>query len=147
MMGRITGVAPEMQRFLATASAGLVIDIAIAWALIALAGFSDLPAAACGLFAGMVFNYFVHLRWTFRDHDRRASLGHFLRFATTVAITLAIRAGVLSGIAAMGWQSLLHPVVRLGISAIIAFFLSYGLCRYLVFGPEKDTDSGSKGDV
>ena len=128
--------SPELIRFFLVAVAGLVIDIAIAWSCIVFAGVSDPVAASIGLLAGMVFNYFLHLLWTFRDHQRQASIKHFLQFAITVGITLIVRIIVLESIRQAGWQSILHPVIRLGISAAVAFALSYGLCRWLIYGKQ-----------
>ncbi len=124
-----------MTRFLAVGVGGLIVDISVAWLLIDRSDFADIPAAALGLFAGMIFNYFLHLKWTFREVQRRPSLKHFVRFAVGVAVTLVVRAGVLMVIQAANWQSLLAPPVRLGIAAALSFFLSYAISRYLVFGP------------
>lgn len=126
---------PEALRFLAVALAGLAIDLAIATALVIGAGLADPPAAAAGLFAGMVFNYFAHLVWTFRDHGRRASIGHFLRFAAGVAVTLILRAAILVAIERAGLQPLVHPAIRLGLAAAASFVLSYLIASRLVFTP------------
>ncbi len=136
-----TRAAPELVRFFIVALGGLMIDIATATALIMTTGMADIPAAACGLLAGMIFNYFMHLGWTFQDQDRSASVGHFLRFAMGVAVTLVIRAGVLHAIEVAGWQAFLPPYVRLGIGAATSFVLSYLINRFLIFTSEpKDAE-------
>lgn len=130
---RLRGLAPELGRFLATAVMGLAIDLGIAWAAIVHLGLPDPVAAAVGLFAGMVFNYVLHLTWTFREAGRRASLGHFLQFAAAVGITLVIRIACLLCMDAFGWQDALAPPVRLGIAAVASFAASFLLCRYVIF--------------
>ena len=123
----------QMLRFFLTAVAGLVVDLAVASALGLVLGVRDQWAAAAGLLAGMVFNYFVHMHWTFRGHGQSASVGHFLTFAAGVAVTLVLRVGILSGIEALGWQDWLHPTLRLGLAAGVAFGLSYVINSRLVF--------------
>ena len=124
----------EAARFFLVTLLGLVIDLGVGWASIA-AGSGDLPAAAAGLFAGMVTNYLLHLRWTFRGHSRSPGLGHFARYGLTTLLTLAIRLGVLWTIAALGWQTMLHPLLRLCSGAGVSFVFSYAICRYVVFRP------------
>ena len=133
----------EILRFLLVASAGLVIDITVASVAVLYGGLADIPAAAIGLGAGMVFNYVLHLLWTFRGHSHKASLRHFLRFATGVAATLVVRAAVLGGIEAAGWQPLMPVPVRLFIGAAVSFVLSYLICRYLVFRNLPDNGAGA----
>ncbi|MGV6847592.1 MAG: GtrA family protein [Marinibacterium sp.] len=131
----MTRSLPEVARFFVVAAAGLVIDVGTATAMITALGMADIPAAAIGLFAGMVFNYFLHLTWTFKGQSGPASLAHFLRFAIGVAATLVIRAAVLWSIEALGWQPLLPAFVRLTIGAAVSFVLSYVINRYLIFTP------------
>lgn len=133
--GRDARRLPEFLRFLAVTFLGLLIDIGIGWTLIG-SGAGDLPAAAVGLLAGMVVNYLLHLRWTFRDHGRRAGAGHFLTFALTTLVTLGIRLGVLGAIGWLGMQHLLHPVARLAIAAGLSFLAGYLLSRHVVFRPQ-----------
>lgn len=126
----------EVVRFFTVALIGLVIDISVGSVLIIGFAMADIPAAAIGLFAGMVSNYFMHLKWTFAASERRASTSHFLVFSAGVIATLAVRSAVLWGIEAAGWQSVLPPPVRLGIGAALAFALSYYISRNLVFQPK-----------
>lgn len=127
----------QLARFFTTALFGLFIDIAIAWSLISLAGWNDIPAAAAGLAAGMVFNYFVHLTWTFAGSDRRSSVGHFAQFAVGVTVTLAVRTAVLYAIEHWGYQAVIAPPIRLAIGAGVSFLLSFAICRYIVFAPPR----------
>ncbi len=133
-------VYSEFGRFFSTVALGLILDLTIATMLISYAGFSDYLAATCGLVAGMVFNYALHLNWTFKSHGRKASVGHFLQFSIASGISLLTRFATLAAIAALGWQVVLPPFMRLGISAGMSFVLSYLLCRYVIFRP----DAGSR---
>lgn len=122
-------------RFFSTALAGLVVDLAVAWALILVAGFDDVMAATCGLLVGMVVGYAGHLLWTFRAAGRRASLGHFAQFVAGAGIALAVRVAVLSAIEWAGWQELLPAIIRLCLGAGLSFIVSYFLCRFVIFRP------------
>lgn len=126
-------VSQRVLRFFSVALVGLVIDVAIGSALIVVFQMPDIPAAALGLFSGMVSNYFMHLHWTFASVGRRASARHFLVFVAGVLVTLAVRSAVLWGIQASGWQDALAAPVRLGIGAAVAFFLSYLISSRVVF--------------
>lgn len=136
-IARLLSTLPELGRFLVTAVMGLAIDLGLAWAAVVQLGLSDPVAAAGGLFTGMVFNYVLHLTWTFREAGRRASLGHFLQYAAAVGVTLVIRVVFLLAIDAIGWQEAMPPPVRLGIAAVVSFAASFLLCRYVIFGPKE----------
>jgi len=123
----------EVIRFFSTALVGLIIDVSLASALIIYFAFADIPAAAIGLAAGMVFNYFVHATWTFQHNNRHRSWRQFFRYAIGVAVTMLIRAAVLQVISQQGWQDVLAPPIRLGIGAVVSFVFSYLIGRYLVF--------------
>jgi putative flippase GtrA len=133
----------EILRFFSVALGGLVLDLGVASFLILRLEFSDPVAAAWGLFAGMVFNYFCHLRWTFRDHDHGASLGHFARFSLGVGATLVVRVALLEAMARLGAQAYLHPTVRLGIAAAASFILSYVISRKFIFAASRSSGEGS----
>jgi putative flippase GtrA len=122
-------------RFFSTALAGLILDLAVAWVLIVVAGVGDVVAASCGLLVGMVVAYAGHLLWTFRAAGRQASLGHFAQFAAGAGISLAVRVAVLSAIEWAGWQELLPALVRLSLGAGLSFVVSYFLCRFVIFRP------------
>lgn len=132
-LARVRALAPELGRFLATATMGLAVDLAIATALILVLGLPDMAAAALGLFAGMLFNYVLHLTWTFRAAGRRASAGHFLRFALGVAATLVLRLACLAGFEAAGADAVLPAPLRLFLAAALSFAASFLISRHLVF--------------
>ena len=142
-MKALARMIPELSRFFTVALAGLIIDIALASALIIWAGFADIPAAVLGLAAGMVFNYFMHLKWTFGGHARQASMGHFLQFSIGVGATLLVRIAVLHWLAVVGLDELLAAPVRLFIGAAASFVASYLINRWLVFG-EKPKNVGGR---
>ncbi len=128
--------ARPLARFFTTACLGLIIDLGIATALILTFAFSDPLAATVGLFAGMIFNYFMHLLWTFQHRNRKASLKHFLQFSAGVGITLLVRIGFLQFLDHYGAQSVLHPTTRLAIAAAVSFVLSYLICNRFIFFDE-----------
>lgn len=128
--------AHPVVRFFITACVGLILDLGIATALILAFAFSDPLAATIGLFAGMIFNYFTHLLWTFQHRNRAASLKHFLQFSVGVGITLIVRIGFLQLLDHYGAQSVLHPTARLAIAAAVSFVLSYLICNRFIFSDE-----------
>ncbi|MDA7964127.1 GtrA family protein [Ruegeria sp.] len=132
----------QVIRFFVTACGGLILDLAVASALIIVWSLSDPVAALIGLGFGMVFNYFTHLFWTFRGQNQRPSLGHFIRFAVGVGVVLVVRIAVLWWLETQGLQAYLHPTVRLGIAAGLSFALSYLICSRLIF---RNRTSGSEG--
>ncbi len=133
----------ELIRFFLVASLGLAVDIGVAWWLIVSIGSSDPIAAAAGLLAGMIFNYFLHLNWTFKDTRKKATIVQFMKYTGTVLFTLLIRIIVLKGIQDLELQSILIPPFRLFISAAIAFVFSYFLCRWFVYGSPAPTEGTS----
>lgn len=142
------GIILEISRFFSVALLGLIIDITLALLLIVSFGFSDVPAAGTGLLAGMLFNYLLHLKWTFRKNQRTASAGHFLQFSFGVGLTFLVRVLVLAGIDFFGWQDLMSPLSRLSLSAAISFIVSYLISR-LVFSDKSishdaTTDEGRR---
>lgn len=130
---------PSLQsvRFFVTASAGLVVDICVALLLARFLTLSDIPAAAAGLGAGMVFNYFVHQAWTFRMQDTRPSVRQFLHYALSVLVTLAVRGGFLGALAAAGMAEHTPTALRFFLGAALSFGVSYTLCRNFVFAQSK----------
>lgn len=131
-----TLLSTELVRFLTVAAVGLAIDISVGSTLIIGFGVPDIPASAVGLFCGMLWNYFMHLRWTF-ETSSTASIGHFATFALGVSVTLAIRSSALWMIERLGWQESLAPPVRLLMVAALAFLISYAINRRLVFKPKR----------
>jgi len=133
--GLFTGRIPQFGRFVLTAGVGLVVDLSLATGLVLALSLPDAAASAAGLFAGMVFNYLMHLFWTFRGLGRRASLGHFLQYAASVGVTLAIRMGVLLALPPLGLAEDLPAPARLFIAALVSFAASWLICRHLIFRP------------
>ena len=61
----------EFPRFLTVAVAGVIVDIALSWALATQAGVPLWIAAACGFLTAAAMNYAFHELWTFRSGARR----------------------------------------------------------------------------
>lgn len=123
----------ELIRYFLVALFGLILDLGVSWTCIEIANTSDPSAATVGLFAGMMFNYFAHLNWTFREHQEKVSIAHFTKFSIVVAFTLLIRVLILESIRHLNMQEMIHPVARLTIAAGGAFIFSYILCKAFIF--------------
>jgi putative flippase GtrA len=112
-----------------------VVDLSLASALVLLFALPDAAASAAGLFAGMIFNYLVHVSWTFRGAGRKPSFGHFLQYAAAVGVTLVIRIAVLLALPPLGLAGALPPPARLFLAAVVSFAASWLICRHLIFRP------------
>jgi putative flippase GtrA len=123
----------EAIRFFLISLMGLGIDIGVAWALIAFGGAPDPVAAVVGFSIATVTNYFGHQFWTFRNGERRASLGRFMAFAGVVLSALAVRLLVLDWVGPLLPGSGLTVPIRLGLAAVASFFVSFLMSKFLVF--------------
>lgn len=115
-------------RFFLISIVGLVVDIGIAWVLIASFGASDWVGASVGFFIATATNYIGHQLWTFREHSQGLSWRRFFLFTSVVMATLAVRLGVLSlaGSVLMGdgWKIPGRLLFAAAISFVVTFFLS-----------------------
>lgn len=123
----------EAFRFLLISAAGLGVDIGAAWALIAFSGMLDSIAAILGFSVATVVNYLGHQLWTFRESGQKLSFRRFLIFTGVVVLILAIRLVVLSAIGPSFPGSGLNAPIRLVLAAIVSFWASFFLNKFLVF--------------
>lgn len=124
----------EALRFFLVSLAGLVIDIAIAWSLIALAGLPDSVSAIAGFSVATLANYLGHQLWTFGDAESEVSAGRFLAFAIVVLVSLGVRLIVLQMLGPLLPGTGLNAPLRLGLAATVSFFVTFLLSKFLVFG-------------
>lgn len=125
--------AGEAGRFFLVALAGLVIDIAIAWTLVAFAGATDAIATVIGFATATIANYIAHQFWTFRIGERRATALRLIGYVAVVIVTLAVRLLVLGLLGPiLPGAGILAPV-RFGAASAVSFVLSFVLSRLFVF--------------
>ncbi len=123
----------ELRRFFLVSLFGLVVDIAVAWILIAAFAAADSIAAIAGFSIATCANYVGHQRWTFRDEGSSLSLKRFLGFFAVVLVSLAVRLLALHVLGPLLPGPGLNAPLRLGLAAVVSFLFSFSLSRALVF--------------
>jgi putative flippase GtrA len=122
----------ELARFFAVTVLGVILDLAIAFALHQWAGVPLWLAAAIGFALAAGANYVIHQTWSFRSGSlslRRAGL-----YAGVALVTLAVRVGIVALLdrALPGAWPLAILVAGAGGSFCVNFVLS----KWIVFVPE-----------
>jgi putative flippase GtrA len=122
----------ELVRFFAVTVLGVILDLAIAFALHQWAGVPLWLAAATGFALAAAANYVIHQTWSFRSGPlslRRAGL-----YAGVALVTLAVRVGIvalLDRLIAGAW-----PLAILVAGAGGSFCVNFVLSKRIVFTPE-----------
>jgi putative flippase GtrA len=119
-------------RFFAVTVLGVILDLAIAYALHRWAGVPLWLAAATGFTLAAGANYVIHQTWSFRTGPlsaKRASL-----YAGVALVTLAVRVGVVAALERAlpgAW-----PLAILVAGAGGSFGVNFALSKWIVFAPE-----------
>ena len=121
----------ELIRFFFVSVGGVVIDIAIAYAIATMLGTPLWIAAAVGFSVATCGNYILHEVWTFRRETSRLSSKCALYYFITSGVTLSTRLLVVAGLSA--WISLDHTLVILIGGTAVSFFVNYIISKFLVF--------------
>jgi putative flippase GtrA len=121
----------EMLRFFAVTVLGVVLDIAIAYALHKLAGTPLALAAVVGFVCAAATNYVLHQLWSFRRGAGRLSLNRAAKYGIVAGLTLLARVAVVAILAIyLGEQfALLILICGAGVS----FFVNFTLSKLFVF--------------
>lgn len=122
----------ELLRFFAVTVLGVILDLAMAFALHHWAGVSMWLAAATGFTLAAGLNYAIHQTWSFRSGPlsaRRAAL-----YGGVALVTLAVRVGIVAALerALPGVWPLAILIGGAGGSFVVNFVLS----KWFVFAPE-----------
>lgn len=121
----------EALRFTLVAVAGVLVDIAAAYALVR---HTDVPlwlAATAGFALGALLNYVAHEIWTFRDGARRMSLRRALRYFAGTLVILATRLLVVTLLEA--WVGNSYPLAILIAGAGTSFIVNFVLSKFFIF--------------
>ena len=121
----------ELIRFFFVSVGGVVIDIAIAYAIATMLGTPLWIAAALGFSVAACGNYILHEVWTFRRETSRLSSKRALYYFITSGVTLSSRLVVVAGLSA--WISRDHTLALLIASAAVSFFVNFIINKFLVF--------------
>lgn len=119
----------ELLRFLAVTVLGVVIDLAIAFALHTYAGVPLWLAAAIGFTLAALANYVVHQTWSFRSGPlslKRAGL-----YGGVALVTLAVRVGIVAVLE--GALPEAEPLAILVCGAGGSFVVNFVLSKFVVF--------------
>ncbi|QDH33582.1 GtrA family protein [Porphyrobacter sp. YT40] len=124
----------ELARFFAVTVLGVILDLAIAFALHAGLGVPLWLAAAIGFTLAASANYVIHQSWSFRSGPlsaRRAGL-----YALVALATLGVRVVIVALLDRMlpgAW-----PLAILVAGAGGSFCVNFGLSKFVVFAPEAE---------
>lgn len=127
----------EIMRFFLVSAGGVVIDIAIAYAIATLLETPLWIAAAVGFSVAACGNYILHEIWTFRHETSRLSGRRALYYFITSGVTLACRLVVVAGLSA--WISRDYALGILISGAAVSFFVNYLISKFLVFSRRADS--------
>ena len=123
----------ELTRFGTVTVLGLVVDLAVAWAL-AVMFFVSLPmAAAVGFGCGALLNYLLHGMWTFRSGQGVFSPRRMTLYVIVLTAVLTMR---ILGVAILTWiigdpKGYELPILVAATAA--SFLVNYFLSKYVVF--------------
>lgn len=121
----------ELVRFFTVTVLGVIIDIALAYALATQLGVPLWLAATIGFATAASCNYVAHQLWSFRTGPRALSAVRAAKYAGAALATLAVRVAVVALLdrALGGDPALLILICGAGVS----FFVNFGLSKFLVF--------------
>jgi putative flippase GtrA len=130
----------EMMRFFIVSVGGVVVDIAISYAVAFYLGAPLWLAAAVGFSVAAVVNYFFHEVWTFRQEDSPVlSSRRALYYFVSSGVTLLARLTVVAWFSA--WISRDHALEILIGGAAVSFFVNYVVSKFLIF-PKRTEKEG-----
>jgi len=121
----------QLLRFFAVTVLGVILDLAIAFALHQWAGVPLSLAAATGFTLAAAANYVIHQTWSFRTGPlsaRRATL-----YSAVALVTLAVRVGIVALLERAlpgAW-----PLAILVAGACGSFVVNFVLSKWVVFAP------------
>jgi putative flippase GtrA len=124
----------EFLRFFAVTVLGVILDLAIAFALHQWAGVPLWLSAACGFTLAAAANYVIHQSWSFGGGLGSLSARRAVLYAGVALVTLAVRVGIVALLdrALPGAWPLAILVAGAGGSFCVNFVLS----KWVVFAPE-----------
>ena len=129
----------EIIRFFFVSAGGVVVDIAIAYAIATILGTPLWIAAAMGFSIAAFINYILHEVWTFRRETSRLSSKRALYYFVTSGIILLSRLVVVALLS--NWISRDHALVILIGGAAVSFFVNYIISKFLVFSKSAENAS------
>lgn len=121
----------EMLRFFTVTVLGVVVDIAIAYALHELAGVPLALAALIAFVCAASANYVLHQVWSFGGGMRSLSGARAAKYAVVAGLTLLVRVSVVAVLDA--WLASGFALLILICGAGVSFFVNFALSKLFVF--------------
>ena len=121
----------ELVRFFGVTVLGVVIDIAIAWALHTYAGVPLWLAATFGFVLAASGNYILHQTWSFQSGSRQLSLARGAKYGGVALLTLLARVATVAGLERV-WEGGFALLILIG-GAGVSFFVNFTLSKLFVF--------------
>jgi putative flippase GtrA len=134
----------ELLRFFSVTVLGVVIDIAIAWALHTYAAVPLWLAATIGFVLAALGNYVMHQSWTFRSGPRRLSLARGVKYGAVALVTLLARIAAIAALERL-WESGLAIMILIA-GAGVSFFVNFALSKFFVFAKSPAYQGDQAGD-
>lgn len=131
----------ELLRFFAVTVLGVVIDLAIAFALHTAFGVPLWLAAAVGFALAASANYVIHQLWSFQHGPRRLSARRAAKYAVAALVTLGVRVGIVALLARMLDEGFALAILICGAGG--SFLVNFALSKFLVFAPETTGEPGA----
>ena len=127
----------ELVRFFAVTVLGVMVDLAIAFALHTGLGVPLWLAAATGFTLAASVNYVIHQTWSFRSGPRDLSARRAALYALAALATLSVRVAIVALLdrALAG----AYPLAILIAGAGGSFFVNFALSKFIVFTPAIET--------
>ena len=132
----------EVLRFFTVTVLGVVLDLAVAFALNRWAGMPLWLAAVVGFTLAANVNYVIHQTWSFRDGPRNLSLARGGLYALVALATLAVRVAVVAQLERLSegrW-----PLAILVAGAGASFCVNFILSKRIVFAAARPASSGER---
>lgn len=130
----------ELARFFAVTVLGVIVDLAVAFALHRWLGVPLWLAAAISFTLAAAANYVIHQTWSFRRGPRSLSLKRAGLYALVALVTLAARVGIVAQADRLLGGA--FPLASLVCGAGGSFVVNFVLSRFLVFAPRPETAAG-----
>lgn len=126
----------ELARFFMVTVLGVVIDLAIAFALHTGLGVPLWLAAAIGFTLAASANYVIHQTWSFQSGPRSLSARRAGLYALVALATLAVRVTIVALLD--GAVAGAYPLAILIAGAGGSFFVNFALSKFIVFAATPD---------
>lgn len=129
----------EFLRFFAVTVLGLVIDLAIAYALNAGLGVPLWLAAAIGFTLAACFNYVVHQSWSFQNAPRGFSARRAGLYGAVALVTLVVRIAIVGALDRVLTGDFALLILLCGAGG--SFIVNFALSKFLVFAARPDGEA------